>query len=306
MRFLVNALLVTLMAFGSALPASAEQWHGNYFPNFELTDQDGVTHKVYDDLLKDRVVAINFIYTRCKDVCPADTAQLSRVQDLLEGQLGKDVFLYSISLDPDNDSPDALKTYMHMFGVKPGWSFFTGKKADIELLERKFGLIGREGTGLKDHAISFIIGNERTGQWIKRSPYDDPKVLAILLGETLQQDGGGAKGRESYAAAPEVSHKSAGDYLFRTRCASCHTMGKGDRLGPDLAGVLARRPKDWLVRWLKEPDKMIAEKDPAVLEMMARYRNLPMPNLGLNDKDAQDLMEFFANPDSVPGEPLKH
>jgi protein SCO1/2 len=83
-------------------------------------------------------------------------------------------------------------------------------------------------------------------------------------------------------------------------------MGNGDRLGPDLAGVLDRRSKHWLVRWLKEPDKMIAEKDPAAMDMMARYRNLPMPNLGLNDTDAAALMEFFAKPDSVADEPLKH
>jgi protein SCO1/2 len=223
------------------------------------------------------------------------------VQDLLGAQVGKDVFMYSISLEPSHDTPKVMKDYMHMFGVKPGWMFLTGKKSEIEQLQQKLGLIGRTAPELKDHDTSFIIGNEATGQWIKRSPYDDPKVLAILLGETLNNSAGGSMGREPYSAAPQVTGRSTGDFIFRTRCTSCHTIGGGDRLGPDLTGVLAKRSTAWLTRWLKEPDKMIAEKDPVVMEMRARFRNLPMPNLGLNDTDAAALLEYLAHPDSGTG-----
>ena len=302
-RFL-TALLALITASFAAQAGSP--WHETYFPNVVLTDQDGKTHKFYDDVIKGKVVALNFIYTKCKDVCPADTAQLTRVNEMLGEKVGKDVFIYSISLDTDRDTPKVLKKYREMFGIKsPGWTFLTGKKADITLLQEKLGLIGVGANRLKDHDTSFIIGNEATGQWIKRSAYDDPKVLSILLGESLRNSVGGNEGRQSYAAAPLITNRSAGDYIYRSRCTSCHTIGGGDRLGPDLAGVVARRPKAWLVRWLKEPDKMIDEKDPVALEMKKQYRNLPMPNLGLNDVDAEALIEFFKKEDERLATPQK-
>ena len=295
----MRRLLLLLASLILGMPAYAgSPWHETYFPNVVLTDQDGKTHKFYDDVIKGKVVALNFIYTKCKDVCPADTAQLTRVNEMLGDKVGKDIFFYSISLDPARDTPRVLKKYREMFGITtPGWTFLTGKQADIKLLQEKLGLIGVGANRLKEHDTSFIIGNEATGQWIKRSAYDDPKVLAILLGESLRTTVGGNEGRQSYAAAPQITSRSAGDYIYRTRCASCHTIGGGDRLGPDLAGVVARRPHAWLVRWLKEPDKMLEEKDQLAVAMKKQYRNLPMPNLGLNDIDANALIDFLKKED---------
>jgi protein SCO1/2 len=298
LRNLFNSLFVLIVFCVPAMAGSP--WHEGYFPNTVLVDQDGNELKFYDDAIKGKVVAVNFIYTNCKDVCPVDTAQLMRVNELLGERVGKDIFFYSISLDPERDTPAALKRYREMFGITaPGWKFLTGKAEDIKLLQEKLGLIGVGTNRLKEHDTSFIIGNEKTGHWIKRSPYDEPKVLAILLGESLQERSvGGNAARKSYAEAPQIKNRSAGDYIFRTRCAACHTVGGGDRLGPDLSGTVARRPHEWLVRWLKEPDKMIAEGDPVALEMKAAYRNLPMPNLGLNDADANALIDFLRQEDA--------
>jgi protein SCO1 len=80
-----NALIVMLI-FGGGLTWAAPKdspWGDGYFPNVELIDQDGKTVRFYDDLIKDKVVAINFIYTRCGDSCPAETASLKQVQKLL-------------------------------------------------------------------------------------------------------------------------------------------------------------------------------------------------------------------------------
>lgn len=305
MRRLQLLLALALVMLGAPARAGSP-WHETYFPNVVLTDQDGKKHKFYDDVIKGKVVALNFIYTKCKDVCPADTAQLTRVNELLGDKMGKEIFFYSISLDPARDTPKALKKYREMFGITtPGWTFLTGKADDIKLLQEKLGLIGVGANRLKEHDTSFIVGNEVTGQWIKRSAYDDPKVLAILLSESLRTSVGGNEGRQSYAAAPQIANRSAGDYIYRTRCTSCHTIGGGDRLGPDLAGVVARRPNAWLVRWLKEPDKMIEEKDPVALAMKKQYRNLPMPNLGLNDIDANALIELFKKEDERLATPQK-
>jgi protein SCO1 len=288
------ALTLGILAVSVTVARASQPWHEGYFPNAVLTDQDGRKLKFYDDLIKGKVVALSFIYTKCKDVCPADTAQLRQVQDLLGDRVGRDVFFYSISIDPKNDTPAVLKRYKHMFAVGPGWEFLTGNKDDIDLIQRKLGLIGADAPALKEHNTSLIIGNEATGQWIKRSPYDHPKLLANLLGDALRNYAASSSaGLEPFSAAGEIRGQSGGEYLFRTRCMSCHTIGGGDKLGPDLAGVAAARPRAWLTRWLKEPDKMLAEKDPVAVALAARYRNLPMPNLGLNDIDAAALIDYL-------------
>ena len=75
-------------------------------------------------------------------------------------------------------------------------------------------------------------------------------------------------------------------------------MGGGDKLGPDLKGVAQVRDRAWLTRWLKEPDRMIAEKDPIATALKTRYRNLPMPNLSLNDVDAAALIDYLDREDA--------
>ncbi|MCE9521363.1 MAG: SCO family protein [Alphaproteobacteria bacterium] len=296
----LRAALVAGAIFGAVAAEAGQSWHDGYFPNVVLTDQDGKKVKFYDDVIKGKVVVLSFIYTKCKDVCPVDTAQLRQVHELLGDRVGRDVFFYSISIDPKNDTPAVLKRYMHMFDIGPGWRFLTGNKEDIVTLQRKLGLIGADVPVLKEHNTSVMLGNEATGQWIKRSPYDHPKILANLLTDSLgKYVGGSNKSLQPFSVAAEIKGQTRGDILFRTRCTACHTIGGGDKLGPDLKGVVAARPRDWLTRWLKEPDKMIAEKDPVALALKARYRNLPMPNLGLNDIDAAALIEYLEKEDGA-------
>jgi protein SCO1 len=294
-------IAAALLGSTSAARAAPEpnRWHENHFPNVVLTTQDGKKVRFYDDLLRGKVVSINFIYTNCGDVCPLDTAQLRQVQKLLGPSVGQQVFMYSISVDPEYDTPDRLKRYMRMFDIKPGWTFLTGRRADIDLIQTKLGIRPVSRKEIKDHDARLVVGNERTAHWIKRSPYDDPLVLANLLSESLQGQSKGRFGtRLSYDRAVKITELSRGEYLFRTRCDSCHTIGGGDRLGPDLAGVAASRERAWLTRWIKEPDKMLAEKDPQALALQAKYRNMPMPNLGLNDIDAAALVEFLKAEDA--------
>lgn len=299
-RYLTLILAVAifcLIATGNA-ESGAQGWHGNHFPNVVLTTHEGKKVRFYDDVIKGKVVSINFVYTTCGDVCPLDTAQMRQVQAELGDRVGKDVFMYSISLDPQNDTPAALARYMRTFDVGPGWTFLTGSVDDIKLLQTKLGLRIVDPKKVKDHDTRLVMGNEKTGHWIKRTPYDDPKLLAHMLGEALHNFARGDKGsRLPYEQATKIDEQTRGANLFRTRCDSCHTIGGGDRLGPDLAGVAAARPRAWLLRWLKEPDKMLAEKDPVATAMKARYRNLAMPNLGLNDLDATALIDYMAEMD---------
>ena len=86
-------------------------WGPSYFPNVPLTSQDGVTLRFYDDLLQGKAVAINLIFTSCTDECPLETARLAQVQRLLGDRVGKDLYFYSITIDPKRDTPSVLKSY---------------------------------------------------------------------------------------------------------------------------------------------------------------------------------------------------
>ena len=97
------------------------------------------------------------------------------------------------------------------------------------------------------------------------------------------------RNQESYEDAPELRSPSLGETLYRTRCAACHTIGGGDvlemkdkRVGPDLLGVTQKRERKWLARWLVEPEKMLAEKDPIIMGLYEKDNNLAIPNMRLN------------------------
>lgn len=290
-------LLTTIVIIGMIPSISQGSQNANRFPNVPLVTHEGEKVYFYDDLIKGKVVVINFIYTTCPDSCPLETAQLREVQDILGERVGKDIFMYSISINPDQDTPETLKHYADKFAVKPGWLFLTGNKDDITLLQKRFGMYVDEtqnGDDL-DHDISMIAGNEAIGMWVKRSPFESPKGLANLIGYRLFDGMVHRKDARSYANAPEVPNFSRGHYLYRTRCAVCHTIGQGDRLGPDLYGVVDRRDRGWLISWLKAPDEMLANKDPIALGLFAKYQELPMPNLQLSDDDVMELIDYLAD-----------
>jgi len=111
---------------------SAQARMEGYIPNVELTNENNQKVLFYDDLLRGKVVLINFIYTACSGICPLSTANLIQVQKGFGNHLGRDVFMYSITLDPKTDAPEVLKRYATAFGAKSGWSFLTGDFNDIE------------------------------------------------------------------------------------------------------------------------------------------------------------------------------
>lgn len=288
----LGALALLLMA--PLLALAQTRWDQSYFPNAELVTQDGKKVRFYDDVLKGKILVINFIFTSCGDVCPLDTAQLKRVQQLIGDRAGRDIFMYSISVDPENDTPEKLREFMRKFDIGPGWTFLTGKREDIDDIQHKLGLrpAGQTPTA---HSTSIIVGNEKTGQWVKRSPYENPQMLANLLTGHMDPSslGPASATSQSYANAVSVAGIEGGEQLYRTRCASCHSIGGGEGLGPDLLAVSSRRSPQWLARWIKEPDKMLSEGDPVATAQMAQYRGLPMPNLKLSEKDVASLMTFI-------------
>lgn len=297
--WLLLALVLVLQL--SQADEEATPWGRGYFPNTELVDQDGRVVHFFDDLIKDRVVVVNFIFTGCGDSCPLETARLRQVQQLLGERVGREVFFYSISIDPLSDTPEVLKAYASKFKIGPGWRFLTGDKQQIDALRQALGLFidGIDNGRNRDHNLSLIVGNQASGRWMKASPFENPWILADQLANSLQ-NWKQPSSEQSYAEAPPIRPPSHGETLFRTRCAACHSLGPMDgettgmrAVGPDLLGVTERREPAWLSRWIREPDRMLAEQDPLAVELFARYNQVRMPNLGLNEGDTQALVEFL-------------
>src|SRR5215213_7661280 len=266
----------------------------SHFPNVELTTQDGKKVRFYDDLIKGKVVAINLIYTTCKYSCPLETARMVQLQKLLGDRMGKDIFFYSISIDPEHDTPEVLKEYAEKYHVGPGWLFLTGKEADIKLISRRLGLDSLpNGNDPDGHTPSLLIGNEATGIWMKNSALDNTKFTALKIEQLM---GYGAQAVDTAAANKTGAVKlniDKGQYLFATRCAACHTIGNGDKVGPDLLGVTSVRDRAWLARMIVDSNKMIDEKDPIASSLLKKYRELRMPRLGLPEADVNTLIEFM-------------
>jgi protein SCO1 len=289
----------SVLTVGPGLAAPPDSpWGANYFPNVELTTQDGVTVGFYDDLLKGKAVAINVMWTHCVDACPLETARLVQVKRLLGERVGRDIFFYSITIDPKRDTPAVLKAYAEKFGVGPGWLFLTGKKNDIDLIRKKLGLSSATDANTRDgHNPTLAVGNETTGQWMRNSAVDNPRFLATKINAFL---GDWTQGK-SYAEARPLD-VAPGEYLFGSMCGACHTVGNGDKVGPDLRDVTSRRDRTWLFRYIKTPGRLRATNDPISKMLFARYK-VRMPDLGLADGDVHVLVKYLEERSTVLRDP---
>jgi len=118
-------------------------------------------------------------------------------------------------------------------------------------------------------------------------------VLAALLVTAAVQP--------SEAAASDQQVQQ-GQLLFQERCIACHTIGQGDRVGPDLAGVTSRRDHAWLDRWISAPDRMLAAGDPTAKALLEKYRGVPMPNPGFTPDQVVAVVAYLASaPGGAPG-----
>lgn len=165
-RFIVNSSEPSISHPG---PGSDIEWLEGYFPNFVFKTHEGKEVRFFDDLLKgNKIVLINFIYTTCTGSCPGTTANLVKVQEALGDRMGRDIFMYSITLDPATDTPEVLKVFRESYHVKPGWYFLTGKLEEIEKLRRKLGVYDPDPKVDSDktqHAGLVVYGNQAFSRW---------------------------------------------------------------------------------------------------------------------------------------------
>src|SRR5215469_14034286 len=102
-----------------------------HLPNVPLVTQHGKKVRFYDDLVKNKKVVINFMYTSCEKQCPVVTANLVHVHRLLHDRVGRDFFCSSTTLNPTEDTPMALRCHATRHETGQGWLVLTGKERDI-------------------------------------------------------------------------------------------------------------------------------------------------------------------------------
>jgi protein SCO1 len=286
------ALAAAAVSVPSPIEAQSGRWNADYLPNLPVVTQDGKTLKFYDDVIKGKIVLISFIYTNCPDICPLTTARLTQVEDQLGDTVGRDIFFVSMTVDPERDTPERLKEFATAFGIGPGWLFLTGKPEDIRAINYKLGDRSRR---LSDHRNEIVLGNDTTGEWQRDTALGDLNRLVITIRDMdpkwREQDH--TPGDRGAGDTLLPLSQQPGQAMFKKICAPCHTIGVGDRVGPDLRGVTQRRERAWLSSFIREPAKMRAQRDPVALALAAKYPGVHMPTLRVSEIDAADLIAYI-------------
>jgi protein SCO1/2 len=138
------------------------------FTNALLRTQDNKEVRFYDDLIKGKQCVINLMYAECHGACPLVTTVLKRTYRDLKARMGKDLFFYSISVKPQDDTPAALKHYAQTRNADlPGWYFLTGDSYDIETIRFRLFNMGHIGvdSDFAMHSGTFRIINDATNYW---------------------------------------------------------------------------------------------------------------------------------------------
>ena len=160
-----------------------------YFTDVELLNQNGEKVRFYTDVLKGKTVIVNAFFTTCTSVCPPMNRNMEKIQEALGDRVGRDVFLVSITVDPEVDTPARLKDYAQKFHAGRGWIFLTGKKENLDWALYK---LGQYVETKEDHKTIFIIGNEPTGLWKKAFGMANVAELVQVV-ESVVNDKGATK-----------------------------------------------------------------------------------------------------------------
>jgi len=177
--------------FAPSLPGR-EVMRQRYFPNLELVTSEGKEVKFYDDLLKDKIVVLNLMYANCEGVCPTITSNLKVVQKYLREQIKHDIFIYSLTLKPEEDTPARLKEYAKMHHITDkNWTFLTGKPENVEFLRHKLGFADPNLEIDKDkskHSGMLRYGNEPMSIWGTCQGSGEPEWIAQEIGFAVPRE----------------------------------------------------------------------------------------------------------------------
>ncbi|MFN2168513.1 MAG: SCO family protein [Anaerolineae bacterium] len=168
--------------------AAAEDKARNYFTDLEVIDQNGKRLRFYSDVLKGRVVLINFIFTNCQDACPLVTHKLNQVRSLMAEVVRDEVWFVSISVDPERDTPEAMKAFAKKQRVDESrWLFLTGPKQNLDFIVKRLGQYTQE---VEAHSTLMLAGNDKTRHWTRVMPMVPPAGVAEQLRALAEESPG--------------------------------------------------------------------------------------------------------------------
>ena len=170
------------------LPVPAEKLAlGMPLPDFQLINQSAQHVRLSD--FAGRVIAVNFIYTRCPlpEVCPRLSANFAHLQKRFRERMKRDLVLLSITLDSQHDTPAVLAEYGKRWGARDGWHFLTGDSSDIQRLASQLGLVYWPEEGLLTHTsqTGVISRDGRLSALIEGSSYEEDQ-LGDLIAQLLE------------------------------------------------------------------------------------------------------------------------
>jgi protein SCO1/2 len=131
-------------------------------PDINLLTQHGDTVNLRSDVVGDKIVVIDFVYTTCTTICPVLSAILGQVQRQLADRLGKEVMLVSVTVDPLRDTPARLKAYSEKHHAGDGWLWLTGNKQAVDGVLQELGVYT---PNFEDHPSTILVGDGGTGEW---------------------------------------------------------------------------------------------------------------------------------------------
>jgi len=162
-----------------------------HLPNVPLVTHEGKRVMFYDDLVKGKIVTMNFFFAQCDGVCPRVNANLEKVQRLFGADLGTKIFMYSFTLKPEQDDVKAIREYRAMYHALPGWTFLTGKPEDLEKLRKGIGFTYPDPAIDADktqHIGNVRYGNEPLMLWAACPGMANPKYLAESIGWMIRPE----------------------------------------------------------------------------------------------------------------------
>lgn len=168
--------------------AASEEKARKFFTDLEVIDQNGNELRFYSDVLKDRVVLINFIFTNCQDYCPMVTQKLKMTRNMMVDSVRDEVWFLSISIDPERDTPEAMKAFAEKQGVDQSrWLFLTGDKQNLDFIVKRLGQYTQD---VESHSTLMLAGNTKTRHWTRVMPMVPPDGIAQQMRALAEESKG--------------------------------------------------------------------------------------------------------------------
>lgn len=162
---IVIAIFLSLVPYSTyaAGPHYEKSVHNFVIPDIVLVDQNREKVRLKSLLESDQIVIVDFIFATCTTICPVLSVSYTNLQKRL-GEDQDKVQLVSITIDPENDTPEVLNKYLQHYQGQPGWLLLTGSRPDINRAMNAFDSFFRDKM---DHKPVTFIRNPKNGSWTR-------------------------------------------------------------------------------------------------------------------------------------------